>query len=362
MLTIRDIFDACNRKAAQGRRVIGAHIGAPSHDPPLPVSEVLSEMGEVGRNYLPFTGMDEAKDAVVDFASRFLGRDYKRDGVFMTNGGAQALLISSLAAWKLKKGKILIPAPGFIQYFEHPVEFSYPVETYNPLAEDLVNEVLEKIYGAAAVLINFPNNPTGHLPPNSALRDLWEELLRRNVLLLNDAAYSQIYFGERVEVVGDVVIDTFSKTFSLPGMRAGYIYWGAEGRELVGRLAYLTTAGVSEVVQKLVMRMIEAASNRYFEGVREHYRRMRDALVREASKAGLEFVEPRGAFYLYARYPEVEDSEELALKLLDSDPVVGIVPATAFRGGKEWFRVSYGRLREEEMAELMEAIGRAAGR
>ncbi|MDK2383972.1 MAG: aminotransferase class I/II-fold pyridoxal phosphate-dependent enzyme, partial [Candidatus Korarchaeota archaeon] len=184
----------------------------------------------------------------------------------------------------------------------------------------------------------------------------------RNVLLLNDAAYSQIYFEERVEIVGDVVIDTFSKTFSLPGMRAGYIYWGAEGRELVGRLTYLTTAGVSEVVQRLVMRMIEAASDRYFEGVREHYRRMRDALVREASKAGLEFVEPRGACYLYARHPEVEDSEELALKLLDSDPVVGIVPATAFRGGKEWFRVSYGRLKEEEMEELMEAIGRAAGR
>ncbi|MDK2372685.1 MAG: pyridoxal phosphate-dependent aminotransferase [Candidatus Korarchaeota archaeon] len=362
MLTIRDIFDACNRKAARGMRVIGAHIGAPSHDPPLPVSEVLSETGEVGRNYLPFTGMDEARDAVVDFASRFLRRDYERDRVFMTNGGAQALLISSLTSWKLKKGKILIPAPGFIQYFEHPVEFSYPVETYNPLAEDLVNEVLGRIDGAGAVLINFPNNPTGHLPPNSALRDLWDELRRRNVLLLNDAAYSQIYFGERVEIVGDVVIDTFSKTFSLPGMRAGYIYWGAEGRELVGRLIYLTTAGVSEVVQRLVMRMIEAASDRYFEGVREHYRRMRDALVREASKAGLEFVEPRGAFYLYARHPEVEDSEELALKLLDSDPVVGIVPAAAFRGGKEWFRVSYGRLREEEMAELMEAIGRAAGR
>ncbi|MDK2384538.1 MAG: aminotransferase class I/II-fold pyridoxal phosphate-dependent enzyme, partial [Candidatus Korarchaeota archaeon] len=170
MLTIRDIFDACNRKAAQGRRVIGAHIGAPSHEPPLPVSEVLSEMGEVGRSYLPFTGMDGAKEAVVDFASRFLRRDYERDGVFMTNGGAQALLISSLAAWKLKKGKILIPAPGFIQYFEHPSEFSYPVAAYNPLAEDLVNEVLGRIDGVAAVLINFPNNPTGHLPPNSALR------------------------------------------------------------------------------------------------------------------------------------------------------------------------------------------------
>ncbi len=363
MLTIRDVFDACSRRAAEGARVIGAHIGAPSHDPPLPVGRVLSSMGEVGRRYLPFVGMEEARVAVADFASRFLGRDYQVEGVFMTNGGVQALLISSLAAWKLKRGKLLVPAPGFIHYFEHPAEFPYPIETYDPLSGDLVNEVTSKVEGASAVLINFPNNPTGHVPSNSVLADLWDELQRKGVLLINDAAYSQIYYGERVEVVGDVVVDTFSKTFSLPGMRSGYIYWGVEeGRELVGRLIYLTTAGVSEVVQRTMVAMIEAATGSYFEGVRDHYRPIRDRLVEEASRAGLEFVQPLGAFYLYARHPEVDDAEELALRLLNSDPVVGIVPATAFRGGREWFRISYGSLGVEEVPELVDAIERAARR
>jgi len=360
MLTIRDIFDACNRKASQGHRVIGAHIGAPSHNPPLPISETLGEMGEVGRDYLPFTGMGEAKESIVYFAQRFLRRDFDVNGVFITNGGAQSLLVSTLAVWRLKGGKIMIPAPGFIQYFEHAKDFSYPYVTYNPLAEDLINEITSKLSGVGAVLINYPHNPTGHLPDNAILRDLWDELKSRGVILINDAAYSQIYYKERPEIVGDVIADTFSKTFSIPGMRAGYVYWEGEGRDLAGRLIYQMTAGVSEVTQRIIMSMIEKASESYFQGVREHYSKLRGVLLRKAKEIGLEFPEPSGAFYLYARHPSIEDSEKLALKLLESDPVVGIVPAAAFRGGREWFRISYGRLSKESITELIGAIDKAA--
>ncbi len=360
MLTIRDIFDACNRRASQGRRVIGAHIGAPSHDPPLPISEMLKEMGDVGRDYLPFTGMDETKESVVHFARRFLKRDFDVNGVFITNGGAQSLLVSTLAVWQLRRGKIMIPAPGFIQYFEHAKDFSYPYITYNPLAEDLINEITGKLNGVSAVLINYPHNPTGYLPNNAVLRDLWDELRRKNVILINDAAYSQIYYGERPEIVGDVIADTFSKTFSIPGMRAGYIYWEGDGRDRVGRLIYQMTAGVSEVTQRIIISMIEKASERYFQGVREHYSKLRDVLLREAREIGLEFPEPNGAFYLYARHPDVEDSEKLALKLLEGDPVIGIVPATAFRGGGEWFRISYGRLSEVSIVELIRMVDKTA--
>lgn len=362
MLTIRDVFNVCKRREEEGRRVIGAHIGEPSHDPPIPVSEALKELGEIGRRYLPFVGVGEVRKSIREFAEDFLGRDLEEDRIFVTNGGAQSLLISELAAHKLRGGKILVPAPGFPQYFDHASEFGYSVATYDPLAEDLVNEVISKSEGVSAVLINYPNNPTGCVAPNSELRDLWSELSGRGILLINDAAYSQIYFGDHVEVVGDVISDTFSKTFALPGIRVGYVYWGAERPELVGRLLYLTTAGVSEASQLLLIRMIEAASESYFAKVREHYAKLKEEVVRGARGAGLIFPEPKGAFYLYAKHPEVEDSTKLALRLLDRDPVVGIVPAAAFGGGKEFFRVSYGVLKEREIKELFEAISEAISR
>ncbi len=360
MLTIRDVFEACRAKEREGRRVIGAHIGEPSHEPPIPISEALRGLGEIGRRYLPFIGVEEARESISEFAERFLGRNLDKERIFVTNGGAQSLLISTLAASKLRKGKILVPAPGFPQYFDHAMEFGYGIATYDPLSEDLVNEILEKLEDASAVLINYPNNPTGYVIPNSELRDLWAELSRKKVLLINDAAYSQIYFGERVEMVGDVIADTFSKTFSLPGMRIGYVYWGAERPELVGRLLYLMTAGASEASQLLLIRIMEAASESYFARVRSHYAELRDEVVREARGSGLIFPEPRGAFYLYAKHPAVSDSSELALKLLNWDPIVGIVPAAAFRGSKEFFRISYGVLRREEVKELFRAIEGAA--
>ncbi len=361
MLGIRDIFDACNRKASQGYRVIGAHIGSPSHNPPISIADILAEMGEIGLNYLPFTGMNEAKEAVSEFGRRFLNRKYEEDKIFITNGGAQALFAATLSSYKIRKGKILIPAPGFVQYFSNSEEFSFPIETYNPLAEDLVNEILSKVQEASSVLINYPNNPTGYLPSNSILKDLWDELKRKNVMLINDAAYSQIYYGEPVEIVGDIIVDTFSKTFAIPGMRAGYIYWGTERSEQVGTLIYLTSAGVSEVVQRLIIRMIESASEEYFQGVRAYYKKLRDLVVREARSAELEFPYPMGAFYLYARHPKIANSEELAKSLLGrEDYVVGIVPATSFNGDKEWFRISYGRLSDKEILLLFRIISKTA--
>ena len=359
MLTIRDVFNMCKAREREGKRVIGAHIGEPSHDPPLPVSEALKELGEVGRRYLPFVGTERARESIKEFADHFLGRDFDEERIFVTNGGAQSLLVSVLAAQKLRRGKVLVPSPGFPQYFEHALEFGYEVDTYDPLSNDLVNEVLSKAYGASAVIVNYPHNPTGYVAPNSELRDLWEELNRKGTLLINDAAYSQIYFGERVEVVGDVIADTFSKTFALPGMRVGYVYWGGEKPELVGRLIYLMTAGVSEVSQIIITRMVEAASESYFSRVRNYYSKLMEEVVSGARDIGLIFPKPGGAFYLYAKHPSVQDSNELAMKLLNWDPVIGIVPAAPFRGSREFFRISYGVLSVTEIRELFNVLREA---
>ena len=97
MLTIRDIFSAYNKKAREGLRVIGAHIG-PHRTPPCPLSEILSEMGDVCLNYLPFSGMDEAREAISSFGKEFLGRDYAPIKYSLHNGGAQSIFISAFAS------------------------------------------------------------------------------------------------------------------------------------------------------------------------------------------------------------------------------------------------------------------------
>jgi len=349
------VFRICEEKKLKGLRVIDAHIGSPSHEPPKKISSILRSIEKAGSEYLPFEGMDTTRMKVTEFSKKFLGRDMDWRRVFITNGGVQALSISFLA---LRNKKFLIPSPAFPQYFDQMSLHYIKYDTYNSMSEDLVNEIISKLSSdVGAVLINYPNNPTGYAPDNSVLTDLWDELKKRKILLVNDAAYSQLYFNSKPVVPGDIIVDTFSKTFGVPGLRLGYLYWEAEEVEKVSKIVYLSSAGVSEISQIVLNELIDSASEDYFEKVRDYYRRKRDLISSMLKKESFVFPEPRGAFYIFASHEKMKSSEELAERLLSrNDTAVGIVPGRAFGSSEKWFRISYGKLPEEDLLDLVRIL------
>ncbi len=351
MLDVTDVFRICSERRREGRRVIDAHIGEPSHPPPVSVSGILRRIGDVGSRYMPFEGLRETRERISKFARDFLRRDIDPDEIFLTNGGAQALTSTLMV---LRKRKILLPAPGFTQYFDNARIMDLSFSTYDPTAEELVDEVLGKLGDAGAVLINYPNNPTGFVPDNDVLMELWDELRMRNVLLINDAAYSQIYFDSKPEVPGDIIIDTFSKTFGIPGLRLGYVYWGLEDRKGIFDAVYITSAGVSEISQIVLNALLDSLTEDYLESVRSHYKRKRDKIVELME--GFSFPYPRGAFYIFASHEKLKDSKELALRLLQRDPAIGIVPGDVFMGDERSFRICYSLLNDDEAEEMVKMI------
>ncbi len=354
VLSIRDVFARCDSLRGQGKVVVDAHIGAPSHDPPLPVEDVLRRAKGVGRSYTPFVGTKSTRKAAAEFAARTLGLPEDPERIVITASGAHACFVSMAL---FRGGKLLLPKPGFPLYYPQAETAGVKYDTYDPLSGDLVEEILSKLSDdVRGVLINFPNNPTGHVPPSRQIEELWEELSRRGVALINDAVYHEIYFQGRPPFPGDLILDTASKSLSLPGIRIGYIYSSdREVAQRIGRIVYHTTAGSSDISQMVFAEEVRAADEVYFEGVREFYRLRRDALVGALMKLGFEFVEPKGAFYVFARHPKFPDSSELVSRLLDPsrDVVVGVVPGAAFGAPPEWMRISYGRLTMEDV-ELME--------
>lgn len=351
MLDVTDVFRICSERRREGRRVIDAHIGEPSHSPPVRIRELLRGIGDVGSRYMPFEGLRETREKISRFARNFLGRDMDPDGIFLTNGGAQALTSTLMV---LKEKRILLPAPGFTQYFDNTRIMGLSFATYNSASEKLVDEILGKLGEAGAVLINYPNNPTGFIPEDDVLMELWDELRRRNILLINDAAYSQIYFDSRLEVPGDIIIDTFSKTFGVPGLRLGYVYWGLEDRKRIFDAVYITSAGVSELSQIILNFLLDSLTEDYLEHVRSHYRRKRDKIVE--LMGDFSFPYPRGAFYIFASHRKLKASRKLALKLLQRDPTVGIVPGDVFMGNEGSFRICYSLLNDDEAEEMVQII------
>ncbi len=365
-LSIRDVMARCRVLASSGRRVVNAHIGAPSHDPPVDPADLLSRMEDlaaeyglegVGRRYTDFRGVERVREAAADYARRFFGRSGDPDRVVMTASGAHALFVVFST---LMGSEILVPRPGFALYYPQMERAGVVPRFYDPTAGDLRSEILGALgRSTGAVLINYPHNPTGHQPPAGELSSLWEDLRDRGVILINDFVYHEIYYGERPPAVGDVILESSSKSLGLPGIRIGFIYLEDPNLAVrVGRAVYHTTAGTADVTQVLAAEEMRAASHEYFSAVRAHYRPKRDALVSGLRELGFEFPEPRGAFYIFARHPAVSDAYGLAERLLDEsrEVCVGVVPGPEFGGRSEWIRLSFGSLTDGDVDAMVREL------
>lgn len=355
-LGIRDVFNICASLRSKGKKVVDAHIGAPSHDPPVPlkkaVEEAMNRISDIGTSYKPFLGMAELREEIAKFHKRYLGQEVGPDQIFVTCGGAHALYLA-LKFFSGKKG--LIPVPSFPHHFMQPETLGIKAVYYNPAAESLVEEVLAKLDGETSfVLVNYPHNPTGFYPNCDELLQLHEELKKRKIALINDVVYHEIYYEERPPFPGDILVNSFSKSFNLPGLRLGYVCWNYEGVEKAGKLVYMTTAGTSDLAQATVLVMLKKLTESYFEEVRKYYAEKRDLLDTAFSELDFQYPRPKGAFYFFLKHKKLQNSNELALRLLKEDrkACVGIVPGPAFRGGSNQFRVSFGKITRED-AELM---------
>ncbi len=348
-VTIRTISDECNKLRKLGFRVVDAHIGAPSHEPPIPIKEVLNDLSERGREYLPFVGISELRDEVAHFIEMWRGKVAESSKVIITSSAVHALYIT----FKMFSGsRMLLPKPYFPHYFEQAEMTGINYAFYDPTAYDIVSEIIGKLgNNTKAVLINYPHNPTGYYPPSEQLKELENELRSRDIVLINDAVYHEIYFDERPYFPGDILIDSFSKTFSLPGLRIGYIYWDTKNIERAGRLVYLTTAGASDFSQRIALSVLKSVTKTYLDYVRSYYKIKRDILIKMLNELGFEYPIPKGAFYVFPRHSKIKNSIELSKVLLSPNrPVcIGIIPGELFGGTQNQFRISFGKLTENDI-------------
>ena len=200
-----------------------------------------------------------------------------------------------------------------------------------------------------AVLINTPNNPTGavysrqNLEELAALLSRKEKELGRKLDLISDEPYREISYGKEIPYVPTlyprtIVCYSWSKSFSLPGERIGYVYvsdYADNAQEIstavagAGRaLGYVCAPAL---FQRVIERCIDEPSDV------EAYRQNRELLSQGLKKLGYEYVEPDGAFYLWVKAldPDAEAFCEVA-----KEYELLLVPSNSF-GCEGWMRLSY---------------------
>ena len=358
--SIRELFAYGQaRKAVVGEdKVYDFSLGNPSVPAPAEVKQAIVEALEEPslelHGYTPATGLPSTRQAIADVLNERHGTSYSAADLYLTMGAAAAL-DASFNAVCVPGDEVIVIAPFFPEYRVW-IEAAGCTCVLSPArAADLqidAADVAARITPRTrAVVVNSPNNPVGTVYSRENLEELAcvlraaSERLGRAVYLVADEPYREIAY-EGVEVPwipnlyeNTIVCYSYSKSLSLPGERMGWVLVPPTMPEHKAVYAAVAGAGralgyvcAPSIIQKAVERCCGLPSDV------AAYAENRAALTEGLARIGYEFVEPRGAFYLWVKALE-PDARAFSARARDNHDLL-LVPSDDF-GQKGYVRIAY---------------------
>jgi aspartate aminotransferase len=342
-------------------QVFDFSIGNPDLEPPPAFHRVFVRLAEEdakgSHGYMPNAGYAGVREALARKASREQGCTVPPSHVVMAAGAAGALNVALKSI--LNPGdEVVVPRPYFMEYRSYAANHGgVLVEAASKADFSLDLETIEQALSpkTAAVLINSPHNPTGRVYSGADIAALADLLRRygaktgRCPYLVADEPYREIvYDGVMVPPVlsayeESIVVTSYSKSLSLPGERIGYIAAGpgiSDRDDTLAALVYATRVlgfvNAPALMQRIVAELTEERV------AVEVYAARRQAFKEVLDAAGIGYVEPEGAFYLFAKVPETgrEEAGDRAFSgCLKARRILG-VPGSSF-GAPGWIRFAY---------------------
>ncbi len=355
---------------AEGKDIINLGIGAPDFRTPDNVVEAGCRALKDGAHfYTPAKGLPDVRAAVAEDVKRHRGLDIDPDCVQIVPGGKPTMFFAMMMFGEAGT-EILYPNPGFPIY-QSVIEFSgakaVPIELREEQGFNFdPEEVLSKINSRTRMLIvNTPANPTGGVVSKDALDVLARGLEDfPHVTILADEIYSRLVYGDAVhhsllnyESLRDrmILLDGWSKTYSMTGWRLG---WGLWPKSLIGhaeRLQINSNSCASAAVQIAGAEALRGPQDAVDTMVRAFDER-RVRIVDELNDIpGFSCVMPEGAFYAFPNITGTGMSSRALQDLLLNEAGVATVGGTAFGAlGEGYLRFSYA----SSLENIVEALKR----
>jgi aspartate/methionine/tyrosine aminotransferase len=364
-----DVLVRARALEAQGRSVIHLEIGEPDfHTPPHIVEAAKKALDEGWTHYGPPQGFPELREAIAAHISRSRGISVGPQHVSVVPGGKPIIFFPMLAL--LEPGdEVIYPNPGFPIY-ESMIRFlgarpvPMPLEESRGFSFDL-NLFRDRLSDRTKmVILNSPQNPTGGVIPRADIAAIAGMLRERDVMVLSDEIYSQIYYGgEAPQSIASypgmlektIILDGFSKTYAMTGWRMGYGVMPEWLVDAVSKLMVNSTSCTASFTQRAGIAALTGPQDCVAAMVAEFHRR-RDAICRGLNQVpGFRCAVPGGAFYAFANVTGTGiSSEELADYLLYEAGVSCLHGGCFGEYGDGYIRFSYAN----SLANLMEAVER----
>ena len=329
----------------EGKKIIHLEVGEPDFNPPKAVKTALEEVYDKGYGkYGSPKGIAELRTALAAASGSYFG---SKENIMICPGARFAVYLAITTL--LNPGdEMIVIEPAWPAYKDCALNAGIKVRTikttletkWEPSSEQINNAINEN---TKMIVINYPNNPTGKIFDDL---DMIKDIAKKHDLyVLSDEIYEEYdrrpnkdneysSFGE-LNYEKTIITQSFSKSKAMTGYRIGYVIAEPSIIEKMSKLQALSLTNVSEPIQYVALQALKADTSENTEIINSRL----EALVKCAKDIGLEFIEPDGAMYLFAKTKYKNfDAAKFSEKLLEHG--VAIAPGEGFGDYKEFFRIT----------------------
>jgi aspartate/methionine/tyrosine aminotransferase len=361
-----DVMRAASAREAAGANVIHMEVGQPATPAPRKARDAVRQALETDTlGYTMALGTDALRARIAQHYHVTYGVTVSPDRVIVTQGSSAAFVLAFLAAFD-QGDAVALPSPGYPCY-RHILsalgQRSVIVETgpetrWMPTVEAI--EEAAKQSGVKGVLIASPANPTGTMIEPERLSAINALCAKRGLWFISDEIYHGLTYGQRAQTAlaynpDAIIVNSFSKYFSMTGWRVGWMVVPQRLVRPIERLAQNLYISPPAIAQVAALAAFDARDE--LEANRRVYQANREVLLAGLPGAGFTSLVPAdGAFYLYADTSNLtNDSVALAARML-AETGVATTPGVDFdtARGARFLRFSYAR----STANMIEAVAR----
>ncbi len=366
---IRKFFDI----AATMADVISLGVGEPDFVTPDVVRQAgIASLQRGETAYTSNSGILALRQAISAKWHALYGVGYDPEAeILITVGGSEAIYLV-LTAILNPDDEVIVPQPCFVSYEPEvrlangtPVPLATTVETQFQVTGEQIEAAITP--RTRAILINYPNNPTGAVLERERMAEIAAVAERHDLLIIADEIYDRLTYGHvhtsfsSLPGMRDrtIVIGGFSKDYAMTGWRLGFALGPADILAAMRKIHQYTIMSAPTTAQAAaIWAMSDPAAEDAVHMMQESYDKRRRLLVNGLNSIGMPAFEPRGAFYAF---PDIRasgmTSDSFAWTLLEEEKVA-VVPGPAFGlGGEGYVRMCYATA-YDKLEVALERMGR----
>lgn len=359
---------------AKGRAPIALAMGAPVAPPPQFVYDKLTEALKTPQIHTYSTPKGEAffLEAIAKRMKNRFGVELNpKTEIFSLIGSKEGLanFIRALINPTTNPDEqdvILVPDPGYASYTQMiktsgGKSYGIPLtkaDNYMPDMNKIWQKMLQDGINPAkvkAMVINYPSNPLGATCTKEYLKHIVDFCREKQIWLISDAAYCDIYFDENqkphsvleIEGAKDVAVEfySFSKPYSMTGFRLGWVCGNADAVGAFGRLKSTIDTGLFKALQKCAAEVLNAKEgDDYIKAANKSFKEKQMIVINGFRELGWQIKDediPSATFYIWLPIPpRYKKSTDFTSDVLKTSGIV-LVPGNAFgNNGEGFFRLS----------------------